>query len=167
MQVAAFTDALTQIPNRRWINEKLIALDGTQLLNIMPFSIIMSDVDHFKNFNDTYGHRAGDIVLQMVSSVFTDNLRPTDQVARYGGEEYLVFLPQTPPKMAENVANKLREAISAAEAKDDDGNTLPQVTISMGLCTYVEGMTVENMISKADEALYKAKEAGRNRVIIY
>lgn len=164
---AAFTDSLTSLNNRRWINEKLFTLDGPELLDMMPFSVIMSDVDHFKNFNDTYGHRAGDLVLMMVGECLKANTRPTDYVARYGGEEFMVVLPKTPPHVAENVANKLREKISEQTVLDDDGKTLPQVTISMGLCIYKEGIAVKDMVENADAALYQAKDAGRNCVITY
>ncbi|MDV7398447.1 diguanylate cyclase, partial [Arthrospira platensis SPKY1] len=105
---AANSDALTGLHNRRWLEEMLLRLKGKALEDILPASALMLDVDHFKRFNDTFGHKAGDLVLQMVGSTMRRRLRPSDMVARYGGEEFMILLPHTAPAEAQVVAERLR-----------------------------------------------------------
>jgi diguanylate cyclase (GGDEF)-like protein len=115
----------------------------------------MLDVDHFKKYNDTHGHQGGDIALSNVAAVITEHLRETDFAFRYGGEEFLLLLPETPQVTALLVAEKLRCAV--AENTD--------VTISLGVTAYQHGLTTEDMTREADAALYEAKQQGRNRVV--
>jgi diguanylate cyclase (GGDEF)-like protein len=119
-------------------------------------SVLMMDVDHFKNYNDKFGHQAGDNILKGVSRIFRDIVREVDLVARYGGEEFIAILPETPPDMAAMVAERIRTAV-------EDGN---EVTISIGAASYPGDSTdMADLIKDADTALYAAKDAGRNRTV--
>jgi len=132
-----------------------------------PMSIIISDIDHFKNFNDTYGHQQGDIVLKEAAQIFRDQLRKIDMPARYGGEEFAVILPETNLKQAGAVAQRLRQAI---ESCPFPGQEKPlHVTISLGVAEYDVNRDVDSksLIDRADRAMYRAKEMGRNRVAIF
>jgi len=122
----------------------------------------MSDVDHFKNFNDTYGHQVGDIVLKSVSMVMKNSVRALDIVARYGGEEMIILLRGSPLKDAANVADKIRKNIESCIVKDQTQSY--KVTISMGVSTFEKDDNVDSIIKRADDALYVAKKTGRNRI---
>lgn len=132
-----------------------------------PLSLIISDIDHFKNFNDTYGHQQGDIVLKEAAQVFKEQLRKIDLPARYGGEEFAVILPETNLKQAGQVAQRLRQSI---ESYPFSGQDKPlHVTISLGVAEYDLNRDADSktLIDRADRALYKAKESGRNRVAMF
>lgn len=161
---AANSDALTGLHNRRWLEEMLLRLKGKALEDILPASALMLDVDHFKRFNDTFGHKAGDLVLQMVGSTMRRRLRPSDMVARYGGEEFMILLPHTAPAEARVVAERLRAGIATTVISAEQGMELPSVTVSIGIAPWRQGDTLETMLEAADKALYRAKEKGRNRV---
>jgi len=132
-----------------------------------PMSIIISDIDHFKNFNDTYGHQQGDIVLKEAAQVFMDQLRKIDLPARYGGEEFAVILPETNLEQAGAVAQRLRLAVES-HLFPGQGKPL-HVTISLGVAEYDVNRDVDSksLIDRADRAMYRAKEMGRNRVAIF
>ncbi len=130
----------------------------------LPLAVLMLDVDHFKDFNDTYGHKSGDLVLQMVARIMRKSLRPSDMLARYGGEEFIVLLPGTPAEQAKLVAERLRKAVANCRITAEQGQALPAVTISVGVSPLTENETVEQAIDAADEALYLAKRNGRNRI---
>lgn len=161
-QQEANSDALTGVNNRRWLEELLIRMRGRPLEELAPLSVIMLDVDHFKRFNDTYGHRAGDEVLKMVGRSMQSSLRPNDMVARYGGEEFVILLPKTCLQDCMQVAERLRLRVGRTPV-ESDGKAVPGVTVSMGIAQWHKGLTLEELIGKADEALYQAKETGRNR----
>jgi len=163
-QRAANIDVLTGVHNRRWLQETLAALSGDELEEKMPLAVLMLDVDHFKQFNDTYGHKAGDLVLQMVARTIRKSLRPSDMLARYGGEEFVVILPTTPIEQAMMVAERLRVAVAASQAATEQGKELPPVTISIGVSPLREREDLELTFEAADRALYEAKRLGRNRV---
>lgn len=127
-----------------------------------PFAVAMADIDHFKEVNDAYGHPFGDYVLAELAARLTDGLRPYDQVFRYGGEEFLLLLPETSPDKARRVLDRLRDRIGAAEIRD--GDLAATVTLSIGVSGFASGCSIERLIADADAALYRAKEAGRNRV---
>jgi diguanylate cyclase (GGDEF)-like protein len=126
------------------------------------FSLIMCDIDHFKIFNDTYGHQTGDLVLKSVSNVLKNSVRGLDVVARYGGEEMIILLRGTALSEAINVAEKIRRHVEECIVTDEK-NTY-KVTISLGVSDYRQGDNTETVIKRADQALYVAKESGRNRV---
>ncbi len=164
LEALATTDELTQLYNRRFFDEKLEEYSSLEVRLEQPLSCIMSDIDHFKTFNDTHGHQAGDHVLREVAALFRALTRTTDVCARYGGEEFVVLLPNTPLEDGLNVAEKLRIAIQDADIRF--GDEILRVTSSFGVAT---GRTDEELGSKLVEAadmwLYRAKEAGRNQVM--
>ncbi|MCM8824445.1 MAG: CHASE2 domain-containing protein [Candidatus Omnitrophica bacterium] len=159
----AITDGLTGLYNIRYFKIILETEIRQRKANLIPdFSIIMSDVDHFKHFNDTYGHNIGDLVLKEVASVIKHSLRVTDIVSRYGGEEMIVLLRGTGLKDAINVAEKIRKNIE--EHKISDGKNSYKVTASFGVSTFREEDDIDTIIKRADNGLYKAKKSGRNCV---
>ncbi len=160
-QEAANTDALTGLHNRRWLEEMLLRTRGRTLEDLAPVSLIMLDVDHFKRFNDDYGHQAGDYVLQMVARAMQSGLRPNDMVARYGGEEFTVLLPFTDLAGALKVAERLRIEVEQSRLEYQNSK-IPSVTVSLGVSEWVPGQPLEHLIGEADQALYRAKQKGRN-----
>jgi len=159
----AVTDGLTGLYNIRYFK----MLIDTEIMLSQPdptkkFAIAMSDVDHFKHFNDTYGHQVGDIVLKEVANALKSTVRASDVVSRYGGEEMIVLLRGANFKDAMAIGDKLRKSIENAVVKDEKGTY--KVTASFGISTYRQGDTVDSIIKRADDALYKSKEAGRNCV---
>ena len=127
-------------------------------------SLIMTDVDHFKNFNDTYGHQVGDFVLKRVAKMFKDGSRSHDVVARYGGEEFIMMLPGTDVEDAKHIAERIRETIEQAPLRRS--NETYSVTVSLGVATLGDEKTKEELIKKVDDALYMAKQTGRNKVCV-
>ncbi len=161
----ANNDALTGLNNRRWLDEVLLRLKGKQLSELMPLVVLMLDVDYFKRINDNYGHRSGDLVLQMVARALRENLRPHDMVARYGGEEFMVLLPHTANSKAVAVAERLRGAVEELHLMGaDQEQPLPPVTISIGVAAVNKGEAIDAVVEAADKALYRAKNNGRNRI---
>lgn len=161
---AAMFDGLTGIHNRRWLDETLHRLE--QRYRKSPdheLSVSLIDIDHFKRFNDTYGHDAGDHVLTVVATTLAQNLRPTDLVARFGGEEFVIIFPDTKLADALVAAERVRLAVAAETLTVPDGRELPSVTISMGVAQLEPGQTVAEFLKTADNAMYRAKRAGRNR----
>ena len=163
-EFAAFHDALTGVRSRRWLEDTLPRLLQRYERDGRPLCIAMVDVDHFKRFNDQHGHQAGDEVLRGVAQALAHRLRPTDFVARYGGEEFCVILPNTPLDGADVAANRVRELIAAEAFEGPDGTELPRVTISIGIAQANTEEHAHALVSRADAALYRAKEAGRNCV---
>lgn len=157
------TDTLTQLSNRRDILTHLDAEKNRFERSGMTFSLIIADIDHFKKFNDTYGHEAGDCILKEVSDLLRQNTRPEDTVARWGGEEFLILLPNTKLKGAETLATKLKNTIN--KKSFSIGNSKQKVTLSFGVNTYQGPESIDECIKKADECLYTAKKKGRNQVV--
>jgi len=159
----AVTDGLTGLYNIRYFK----MLIDTEIMLSQPnqakkFAIAMSDVDHFKHFNDTYGHQVGDIVLKEVANALKTSVRTSDVVSRYGGEEMIILLRSASLKDALAIGEKLRKSIENAIVKDEKGTY--KVTASFGISTYHQGDTVDSLIKRADDGLYKSKESGRNCV---
>src|SRR5262249_10921342 len=127
-------------------------------------SVLMLDLDHFKRFNDTYGHPAGNKALEMLANMLHSQVRETDLVARYGGEEFAIILPETTKYEAHDLANRIRMRVESSVIEPPDA--APQrVTVSAGLATYPrDARSAEALLASADEALYSSKHAGRNRV---
>ncbi|MBN2585726.1 MAG: GGDEF domain-containing protein [Candidatus Fermentibacteraceae bacterium] len=159
----ALLDALTGLKNRRWIDERLPRIMDRHRRNGLPLSIIMFDVDLFKKYNDTYGHDAGDCVLASVARTTLECLRPTDLSARYGGEEFVVILAGLPLEVAWKVAERLRVTISDADVISNDGGLLPPVTVSMGIAQAGPEDDAASLLKRADSAMYRAKDSGRDR----
>jgi len=158
-------DPLTGLYNRQAILGKLHELINHAKRYKEDFSLSMLDIDHFKKVNDRYGHLTGDEVLEKIASLIYRNMRDTDIVGRYGGEEFIIILPQADSSAAMVVAERIRNIIENAEMKDSAGNVFA-ITVSLGLSIWEQGEDAYSLISRADEALYNAKENGRNRVEI-
>ncbi len=166
-KVLAYTDALTSIFNRRYFDQRYTR----EILRARRYkrnlSILMIDIDHFKKYNDTFGHLMGDKVLQNVAQVLETELRRADVVCRYGGEEFVVILPEIDLHNAYYVGEKLRNAVITSTFAGDDKIPGKGITISLGVAAFPENGDTEKMIlERADEALYKAKEQGRNQVVM-
>lgn len=160
----ATTDGLTELYNHRYFQEQMLQNIETGKRYNKPFSLIMIDIDFFKKFNDTYGHQSGDAVLRQVAQILKKNVRSTDIVCRYGGEEMAIILTNTKNEDALVTAQKICHAVAEHPLKLVNGNGV-QVTISLGVSTYPSnGDTPQAMIKFADDCLYKAKEHGRNQV---
>ena len=153
-------DALTGLYNRRWLDEALDRWTKRQ----KSLSVMMLDIDHFKKYNDTQGHLAGDSVIHTVASTIASTLRPTDLAARYGGEEFVALLPDATSEEAQIIAERVCDAIREQDIKYNNGKPLPGVTISIGIAELEIGQDKDELIAAADAALYRAKNAGRNRV---
>jgi len=162
----ASIDTLTGLFNRFWMDRMLVRQMERARVGCEPLSLLMIDVDHFKDFNDRHGHVAGDGALRCVASTMRDAVRPTDLVARYGGEEFAVLLPGAQLEQAREVAERVRRAVRGASVVHVDGRPLPSVTISLGVAQMPEDATPTGFIDVADSALYRAKEAGRDRVAL-
>lgn len=155
-------DFLTGLYNRRKFYELLEQEKERAVRYFRPLSLVMFDIDHFKAVNDTHGHAAGDGVLRTTASVVTDQIRTSDIMGRIGGEEFAVLATETTSENAMVLAEKIRCAVEAAEHKG-----VGKVTISIGISTYDSGLTLDEFVRRADEALYAAKNGGRNRVECY
>ncbi len=164
LEKLAVTDGLTGVFNHRRFQEALAQEVLRSARNGRPMSVLMCDVDHFKRFNDSLGHPAGDELLRQLAAVLQAELRATDLLARYGGEEFAILLPETDKDEAVRVAERLRGAV---ESKLDPTERLGQkVSISIGVATWqVDGQGPQALLSAADRALYAAKSRGRNRVV--
>jgi diguanylate cyclase (GGDEF)-like protein len=158
-------DSLTGLHNRQAILGKLPELINRAKRYKEDFSLSMLDIDYFKRVNDRYGHLTGDEVLEKIAALIRQNIRDTDIAGRYGGEEFIIILPQANLSSARVVAERIRSMIESAEMKDSAGNVFA-ITVSQGLSGWERGEDAHSLISRADEALYKAKENGRNRVEI-
>jgi diguanylate cyclase (GGDEF)-like protein len=166
----AVFDALTGIPNRYSFSERLLSEFNRSLRDRYHLSVIMGDIDHFKLYNDTYGHAAGDECLISVAKAIEKTLkRPGDFCARYGGEEFIIILPATDRKGAARIADDIRENIKALDIPHENSPDNKVVTISLGVGTKDHGASIthDELLKMADDALYIAKTKGRNRVEIY
>ena len=152
----SLTDPLTKLWNRRRLNLHIEKLIPESKRSNQPFSLIILDIDHFKNYNDTKGHQAGDVLLVKIANVLLECSRDQDLVVRYGGEEFVMLLPRTGIKDAEVIAERV---LTTVKQKTD-------VTISAGLAQYYEQIDFDQLIHKADEALYTAKNNGRDRYVL-
>ena len=159
-------DSLTGLPNRRAFDAQIVDLIEKAEAGGKPLTLAFCDVDHFKKFNDTWGHRVGDDVLRLVGLRMIDAFQAAGFPARYGGEEFVAVLPELPPKEAFALAEKFRLSISARSLKmRGDGRDIGRVTISVGLATRRPGEAADGLIERADAALYRAKREGRDRVV--
>ncbi|NLB88428.1 MAG: diguanylate cyclase [Syntrophomonadaceae bacterium] len=158
-------DELMQIWNRRAFNEQIESTHNYSKRYKRPYSIIIADLDHFKNYNDIYGHQQGDIVLQKVAKAITKTCRITDFIARYGGEEIVIILPETDQSSGLIIAERIIKAVSKLEIPHSNNENFGIVTISAGVSTYYPDLDIgwQEVVKKADEALYRAKNSGRNR----
>ena len=163
-QRSATIDGLTGVFNRRWLDESLPAFVERAKRTGAPLTIVMLDIDHFKSFNDTYGHAAGDHVLMHVAATVRANLGSADLLARAGGEEFMIILPDVASADATVAAERLRAAVSASAPAGPDGTPLPVVTVSLGVACLRADDEAADLVAAADSALYAAKRGGRNRL---
>jgi diguanylate cyclase len=166
VRIESLTDPLTTLYNRKHFDSALAkSLDAANEKN-EPLSLLMADIDHFKSFNDKYGHLTGDQVLRLAAIAMKQNVKGQDIAARYGGEEFVIALPNTTLQSAITVADHIRRAVMTKElVKRSSGERLGRVTISIGAAVIRPGDTPQSLIERADKCLYAAKRNGRNRVI--
>ena len=161
LQALASADSMTGLANHRTFQEQLRNEVARAVRHDVPLTVLMLDVDHFKKYNDSHGHPAGDEVLKSVARLLKETLRTEDFTARYGGEEFAAILPLTVLESAQTFAERFRSAVASYDFPNQ------QVTVSIGLAEYLSGEdTPESLITKADHALYAAKHSGRNRVFL-
>ncbi|NOG44143.1 MAG: diguanylate cyclase [Calditrichaeota bacterium] len=164
----AVTDELTKVYNYRYLMRELEREVNRAQRFKMPFSIIMIDIDHFKNYNDINGHQMGDALLKKFSKLLKENTRKTDTIARYGGEEFLIVLPGVKKNRGIEIADKLQSKVEQKVFPNQKKQPLGNLTISSGLVSFPEdGETTKALLKNVDKALYKAKNKGRNRLIVF
>jgi diguanylate cyclase len=166
VRTESLTDPLTTLSNRKFFDNSIERMLKHAATTNEPLSVILTDIDHFKKFNDTYGHLTGDQVLRLVAVSLKHNVKGQDIAARYGGEEFAVVLPNTALAQAVTVAEHIRSAVMSKELmRRSTGETLGRVTISLGVAQWRKGDDVASILERADSCLYAAKGAGRNCVI--
>jgi diguanylate cyclase len=166
IRAESLTDPLTGLGNRKYFDRSIEATVQSALASGEPLSLLMFDIDHFKSFNDSYGHLTGDQVLRLVGMSLKQTIKGQDITARYGGEEFAVVLPNTALRQALTVADHIRRAVMSKELKKKStGEILGRVTISVGVSMLKPGDDTDSLIERADACLYAAKRAGRNRVV--
>lgn len=161
----AMTDGLTGLANRKCFDEEVRRMVARCTQEGETLTLLMLDIDHFKSFNDNYGHQVGDQVLRLVAHTLTDGVKGKDLAARYGGEEFVIVLPSTNMNAGITVGDSLRKSLANKEVINRaSGENLGRITMSVGVAQYYGGESVENLIERADAALYTAKHNGRNQV---
>jgi diguanylate cyclase (GGDEF)-like protein len=162
----AFRDPLTGVSNRRYFdNHMQLELKRIERYPA-PISLAFIDIDHFKNINDTYGHAIGDLVLQAMAHTLQENVRTTDLVARFGGEEFVIIFPNTTGDQAETLIHAILNKIRVTPITEHEGQAY-SITFSAGIAQWKPGIEVQKWIQTADETMYKAKQQGRNRCLLY
>ena len=166
VRTESLTDPLTTLANRKYFDDALVKAIAAASAKGEPLALLMTDVDHFKRFNDTYGHLTGDHVLRLVAMSVRQNVKHQDIAARYGGEEFMVVLPNTILQAAATLGEYIRTAVMTKELKKrSTGENLGRITVSIGVAALRPGETPQALIERADSCLYAAKRSGRNRVI--
>jgi diguanylate cyclase len=161
----SLTDPLTQLANRKCFENTMTTVLA-EAEQGRPFSLLLADIDHFKDFNDTYGHLVGDQVLRLVAASLKQSVKGRDLAARYGGEEFAIILKATGTADAVAVAEDIRRGVMSRQlVKRSSGESLGRVTLSIGVATWREGDGAKDLIERADTCLYAAKRGGRNRVV--
>lgn len=160
----ARTDALTGLSNRHTMEESFLREINRCVKDERPISLIMVDVDNFREFNDKFGHIAGDRVLSAVAAILQRQFRPRDLLVRYGGDEFAVMLPEVDVDLAMTIAERVRQAVSGDTEDTEDSLIQIPINISMGVAELQKNSTLQTLLREADAALYRAKHAGRNVV---
>jgi diguanylate cyclase (GGDEF)-like protein len=159
-------DSLTSLANRGFFDDSLVQLEAIASRSADSIGVAMIDVDHFKRFNDTHGHLAGDVALQRVAETLADSFRNTDLIARYGGEEFAGLFPGMKHADAHRRLDQMRRRIESLPIQVGAGGQAANVTVSMGLAVFPgDGVTLNDTLAIADERLYEAKQRGRNQVV--
>jgi len=166
VRTESLTDPLTSLANRKAFDTAFATAITAAESSQEPLTLLITDIDHFKRFNDSYGHLTGDQVLRLVALSVKQNVKGADLAARFGGEEFAVILPNTPLRAGLTVAEHIRRAVMSKElVKRSTGENLGRVTISIGVAAYHQGDTMTTLMERADTCLYAAKRGGRNRVV--
>ncbi len=166
VQEMAITDSLTATYTRRYFADRFSTEIARAAKFKYPVSVLMLDVDHFKRYNDQYGHLVGDFLLKEVAAIVKENVRQIDSVIRYGGEEFLLILPETEKEGARFAAERIRQAVESKKIRAYDEAL--EVTVSIGLATFpADAQDPEDLVEKSDRALYRAKQGGRNSVCVH
>lgn len=161
----ALSDCLTGLINRKGFDMALDTCIGHYTDDTEGPSLFITDIDHFKHVNDTYGHLLGDKVIRSIAKILSDNIKGKDIAARFGGEEFVVLLPDTPLDGACQLAEKIRATVEKLNVKRTDKNeTISNITVSFGVTCYKKGEHISEFVARADNALYQSKNSGRNRV---
>jgi len=161
----AMTDGLTGLSNRKAFDAAIARVTEEAQSSNTTFTLLMVDIDHFKTFNDNYGHQIGDQVLRLVARTLVEGVKGRDISARYGGEEFAIILPETTLSAGVAVGNSLRKAVATKDVINrSSGEKLGRITMSVGVAEFIPGERVEDLIERADAALYTAKHNGRNQV---
>ena len=161
----AMTDGLTGLSNRKAFDAAIARVSEEAQASNTTFTLLMVDIDHFKNFNDNYGHQIGDQVLRLVARTLIEGVKGRDIAARYGGEEFAIILPETTLSAGVAVGNSLRKAVATKDVINrSTGEKLGRITMSVGVAEFPPGERTEDLIERADAALYTAKHNGRNQV---
>lgn len=161
----AKTDYLTGLCNRRFMMERLKEESARVIKSNSPMSLLMCDIDHFKKINDNFGHEFGDYVLKEVTKAISSSLRKYDILSRWGGEEFLILLPEADQSTTLDLAEAVRKTVS--DLIIDIEKTKYSVTITIGVAIYDSSLSISDNINNADEALYEGKDTGRNRVVLF
>lgn len=168
LQIESMTDPLTTVANRKVFEQSFPRMVASAEASGEPLTLLLVDIDHFKRFNDLYGHQIGDDVLRLVSVAIKQSLRRGDLVARYGGDEFAVILPATPIEGAIKVAEQVRQAVTAKQLfRRSTHEMLGRLTVSIGVAALVEEMIPDILLERADAGLYAAKHRGRNCVVAW
>ncbi len=168
MREQANIDPLTGLYNRRFCEDYARKLMAMARRKNTPLGFIMMDIDHFKSMNDIYGHEVGDRILKQFAKTVTQSMRETNLTARFGGEEFVVLLPDTDAKACQLVAERIRRAVSHMALPPVKEKAIPQITVSLGIAVYPDhGALLEEVLQASDRALYESKRAGRNRATLY
>jgi diguanylate cyclase (GGDEF)-like protein len=167
MEILAMHDGLTELFNRRAIEDHAVAELSLAKRKEQPLSIILLDIDYFKNLNDEYGHKSGDVVLRQLAKILTESLRQYDRAGRWGGDEFILIMPETQLSEAVTVAERLRIKTSETKLSLENGEQI-SMQISLGVaCVSGHYPSLIKLVDAADQALYQAKQSGRNRVCSY
>jgi len=162
------TDSLTDLYNRRFFQERISEEIERSRRHGQPVSLIMVDIDNFKQYNDTYGHPAGDEALRITAATIKNSVRNIDRVARYGGEEFAVILPMTEIAAAQDIAERIRSGVAGRYFPDDAARATVKLTASLGIACFPQHAdNLFDLVGNADKALYAAKVSGKNRVALF
>ncbi|QCI68570.1 GGDEF domain-containing protein [Phreatobacter stygius] len=166
VRTESLTDPLTSLGNRKFYDQAIAKAVALAQKSETPLALLVSDIDNFKKFNDTFGHLTGDQVLRLVALSVKQNVKGHDLACRYGGEEFAIILPDTPLRAAVTVAEHIRRAVMTKELiKRSTSENLGRITVSLGVAMFRPGDTAATLYERADQCLYAAKRNGRNRVV--
>jgi diguanylate cyclase (GGDEF)-like protein len=167
-KVLSSIDGLTELYNYRYLHQYLKMELEREKRYKRQLSLVMIDIDDFKNYNDQFGHLIGDMVLQKIATVFRNATRGCDVLCRYGGEEFAIILPETSKEEAVIVCERIRKSVETTEMVDEQGTPVGNITVTLGLASFpADADNKDDLIDNADRALYQGKEAGKNCIFLF